>query len=308
MMKMRYLFGNAKWCWLMLVSLMVATSSQATGITKAAQAMNCQPDSLENNYQGTCPYASELYTSDPTFKKDMESALQNAGFAGLLGPDGILNGPENALEPVTAGDQAWLMGYACEKGNCGDNYLRFLYQPSEHRILGFYYNGKEHWIGGPRAVEAKLLRGNADTLSQETPPAAAISPDGPPANTIWEFTGNTGKTLWQACGGKSNSCSIIANTKYYVAVLNRKSAQECAFGDFYIAARDTSSWQQYETGTCSPDAYIRKGTINNGQYLSVDIGVNGVLVQQYPIGYWSMQKEFSGKRRPSWSKVKEKQQ
>ncbi|EPR4988543.1 hypothetical protein ACU6DH_002396 [Escherichia coli] len=96
--------------------------------------------------------------------------------------------------------------------------------------------------------------------------------------------------------------------KYYVAVLNRKSATGSAFGGFYVAAHDTSTWRQYDTGTCSTDAYIRKGNINNGQYLSVDIGINGVLVKKFLIGYRSMQKEFSGNRRPSWSKVKEKNQ
>lgn len=242
----------------------------------------------------------------------MESALQKAGIRNVLGPDGSLNGPEETLEPVTVGGRQWLQGSLCEQGNCGDHYLRFLYSPGTHQVLGFYVDGQARWVGKPPAEEAKLLRGNADAIAEKTPlpsalPAAPAAPaDGAPADTIWTFKGDGGKSLWQVCGGQNSSCTIIANTKYYVAVLNRKSATGCAFGDFYVAARDTASWQQYDTGTCSPDAYIRKGSINNGQYLSVDIGINGVLVKQFPIGYWSMRKEFSGSRRPSWSKVKEK--
>lgn len=165
-------------------------------------------------------------------------------------------------------------------------------------------------FGDAGDAEARILRRDVPdvTLVQQAPAVTAMPADGAPADTIWPFKGDGGKSLWQVCGGQNSSCTIIANTKYYVAILNRKSAHSCAFGDFYVAARDSSSWRQYDTGTCSPDAWIRKGSINNGQYLSVDIGVNNQVVQQYPIGYWSMKKEFSGSRRPSWSKVKEKNQ
>ncbi|EKT55829.1 hypothetical protein OO7_12679 [Providencia sneebia DSM 19967] len=70
----------------------------------------------------------------------------------------------------------------------------------------------------------------------------------------------------------------MGSTKHYVAVLNHKSASGCAFGDFYIVARTDGNWQQRDTGTCSPNAYVQKGTINNGQYSSVDIGVGGTIV------------------------------
>lgn len=299
--------------WLALGLLVVVNSTYAASRVKtAAQAVQCQPDTQENGYNGTCPYPADLYRADPVWKKDMESALQQVGIRDALGPDGSLNGPEETLEPVTVGGKQWLQGSLCEQGNCGDHYLRFLYSPGTHQVLGFYVDGQARWVGKPSAEEAKRLRGDADAIAEKTPlPSAppAVSADGSaPANTIWTFKGDGGTSLWQVCGGKNSSCTIIANTKYYVAILNRKSAHSCAFGDFYVAARASSSWQRYDTGTCSSDAWIRKGTISNGQYLSVDIGVNNQIVQQYPIGYWSMKKEFSGNRRPSWSKVKEKNQ
>ncbi|MGU7301668.1 hypothetical protein ACV2I9_24870, partial [Salmonella enterica subsp. enterica serovar Sandiego] len=190
-------------------------------------------------------------------------------------------------------------------------YLKILYIPSEHVVAGFYYNGGEEKMSGDAGdAEARILRRDVPDVApvQQAPAVTTTPADGAPVNTVWTFKGDGGKSLWQVCGGQNSSCTIIASTKYYVAILNRKSAHSCAFGDFYVAARDSASWQRYDTGTCSPDAWIRKGSINNGQYLSVDIGINGELVKQFPIGYWSMKKEFSGSRRPSWSKVKEKNQ
>ncbi|HEM8293267.1 TPA: hypothetical protein U2M59_002565 [Providencia stuartii] len=131
-----------------------------------------------------------------------------------------------------------------------------------------------------------------------TSPVSATSQ--PPKNTIWEYKGDGGKTLWQVCGSQNSTCRIVGSTKHYVAVLNHKSASGCAFGDFYIVARTDGNWQQRDTGTCSPNAYIQKGYINNGQYSSVDIGVNGTIIKRYPIGYWNQQKELSGKKRPRW--------
>src|SRR5699024_292879 len=88
----------------------------------------------------------------------------------------------------------------------------------------------------------------------------------PPKDTIWEYKGDGGKTLWQVCGSQNSTCKIVGSTKHYVAVLNHKSASGCAFGDFYILARTDGNWQQRDTGTCSPNAYVQKGYISNGQY------------------------------------------
>jgi len=292
----------------------LTTGVYAANIAKTAEdAMNCNPDAGDNdNGYGSCPFLGSIYDADPAFKKDLDDALKSAGLTGLTGKQGSMNGPDSGLIPVDVGGEKWLLGSVCERGNCGDHYLKILYIPSEHVVAGFYYNGgQEKMFGDVGDAEARVLRGDIqeEAPQQQAPAIAAATPaEGAPANTIWTFKGDRGKSLWQVCGGENSSCTIIANTKYYVAILNRKSAHSCAFGDFYIAARDTTSWKQYDTGTCSPDAYIRKGTINNGQYMSVDISINGVLVQQYPIGYWSMQKEFSGKRRPSWDKVKAKNQ
>ncbi|EOT7798552.1 inhibitor of vertebrate lysozyme family protein [Escherichia coli O5:H32] len=274
--------------------------------------MNCDPDAGDNDIgYGSCPFLGSIYDTDPAFKKDLDDALKSAGLTGLTGKQGSLNGPDSGLIPVDVGGEKWLQGSVCERGNCGDHYLKILYIPSEHVVAGFYYNsGEEKMFGDAGDAEARILRRDVPdvTLVQQALAVTATPADGAPADTIWTFKGDGGKSLWQVCGGQNSSCTIIANTKYYVAILNRKSAHSCAFGDFYVAARDSSSWRQYDTGTCSPDAWIRKGSINNGQYLSVDIGVNNQVVQQYPIGYWSMKKEFSGSRRPSWSKVKEKNQ
>ncbi|AMF88720.1 hypothetical protein MOX83_004748 [Escherichia coli] len=291
----------------------ISTGVYAAGVAKtAADAMRCDPDAGDNeNGYGSCPFLGSIYDADPVFKKDLDDALKSAGLTGLTGKQGSMNGPDSGLIPVVVGDEKWLLGSVCERGNCGDHYLKILYIPSEHVIAGFYYNsGEENMFGDVGDAEARLLRRDVPDVTpvQQAPALPVTHTDGAPADTIWTFKGDSSKTLWQVCGGQSSSCAIIANTKYYVAVLNRKSATGCAFGDFYVAARDTATWRQYDTGTCSADAYIRKGSINNGQYLSVDIGINGVLVKQFPIGYWSMQKEFSGNRRPSWSKVKEKNQ
>ncbi|AYQ10677.1 hypothetical protein MT283_002958 [Escherichia coli] len=293
---------------------LITTEVCAAGIAKtAADAMTCQPDAGNNkNGYGSCPFLGDVYDADPVFKKDLDDALKSAGLNGLLGRKGSMNGPDSGLIPVEVSGEKWLQGSVCERGNCGDHYLKILYIPAEHVVAGFYYNGgEEKMFGDVGDAETRVLRSDVqEAVPQQQAPAmaTAVSPDGAPANTIWTFKGEGGKSLWQVCGGQNSSCTIIANTKYYVAILNRKSAHSCAFGDFYVAARDSASWQQYDTGTCSPDAWIRKGSINNGQYLSVDIGVNNQLVQQYPIGYWSLQKEFSGKRRPSWDKVKAKNQ
>lgn len=307
-------FRKLKHAILISTLCLITTQVCAAGIARtAADAMTCQPDAggNENGY-GTCPFLGNVYDADPAFKKDIDDALNSAGIKGLLGQDGLMNGPDRGLVPVDIGGEKWLQGSVCERGNCGDHYLKILYIPSEHVVAGFYYNGgEEKMFGDVGSAEQKVLRSDVqeEAPQQQTPAmATATSPDGAPADTIWTFTGDDGKSLWHVCGGQNSSCTIIANTKYYVAILNRKSAHSCAFGDFYVADRDAASWHQYDTGTCSPDAWIRKGSINNGQYLSVDIGVNNQLVQQYPIGYWSMRKEFSGKRRPSWDKVKAKNQ
>jgi hypothetical protein len=69
--------------------------------------------------------------------------------------------------------------------------------------------------------------------------------------------------------------------------------------------KDELFWKQYDTGTCSPNAWIRKGSMNNGQYWTVDVGVGSEVVMQYPVEYWSLVRDFTGKDRPSWEKAKQ---
>ncbi|WP_025153726.1 hypothetical protein [Morganella morganii] len=128
----------------------------------------------------------------------------------------------------------------------------------------------------------------------------AVAANSSSEEAIWKIKGDNGKTLSQMCGGKNNTCRIVGQTRHYTAVLNNKSTSGCAFGDLYIVATTEQIWQQRDTGTCSPNAYIQKGTISNGQYSTIDIVVGGNTVMRYPIGYWSTQKEFSGKNKPRW--------
>jgi hypothetical protein len=68
MMKRVKLSTCAKW--LALGLLVVVNSSYAASRVKtAAQAIQCQPDTQENGYNGTCPYPADLYRADPVWKK-----------------------------------------------------------------------------------------------------------------------------------------------------------------------------------------------------------------------------------------------
>lgn len=305
---------------LLTTSLMAAGTgawaADTTVVKTAIQAMSCQSGGPDNNFNGNCPIPAELYKSDPVYKKDMETSLKAAGLTGLLGPDGSLNGPQSPMEPVQISGKTWLKSMACEANSCGYHYLNFLYQPDEHHLLAYYFDGQGTWVGKPNNEEASILTdgeiktgpGEAGTAPVAPAPVSApVSPDAPPPNTIWTFV-NNGTTLWQACGGQNSACVIVGNSKWYVAVLNRRSATGCAFGDFYVADRSSAAWHRYDTGTCSADAYIQQGSISHGQYSSVDILINGSLVKQFPIGYWSAQKSFSGGNRPSWSKTKQNSQ
>lgn len=128
----------------------------------------------------------------------------------------------------------------------------------------------------------------------------AIAANSSSTDAIWEAKGDNEIALSQACGGQNNTCRIVGQTKHYAAVLNNKSKSGCAFGDMYIVDLNSNIWVQGDTGTCSPNAYVQKSTINNGQYAAIDIVVGGNVVKRFPIGYWSAQKEYSGKNKPRW--------
>ena len=155
----------------------------------------------------------------------------------------------------------------------------------------------------------KALREDISPAMPVAPVATTTTNNAPPPNTIWSYTAGKGPTLWQVCGGAQNTCTIIANTKYYAAVVNQKPFGNCTRGDLYIVDRSgVGVWARVENMPCGPDSWIRKGSIKGGQYVSVDIGVGDKTVKQYPIGYWSDQKEFSGPNRPSWDKAKQNRQ
>ncbi|MFU0883325.1 hypothetical protein ACM26M_19050 [Kluyvera cryocrescens] len=291
-MKRKSFPASVKWGCLAMPLALVAPYGNAADFTTAVQAKQC---SVANN---TCPYPSDLKATDAVYKSSMEKILNGFKMGSLLKTGGELVGVETPLEPVQAFDMTWLKSTVCEPGNCGGHYFTYIYQPEKHVLLGYYFDGTGRYVGKPTLEVAAMLRG-------EAMPAAPAAQNTVPADTIWNFTAKNGDVLWNSCGGKQSSCVIVGNTKHIVAVLNHKSASGCALGDFYIVDRDTRSWQQRDTGTCSPNAWVRKGSINGGQYLSVDIGVGDETVIQYPIGYWSDQKEFSGPNRPSWEKAKQ---
>lgn len=166
----------------------------------AVQAMHCQPASTENGFNGNCPYPTDLYRSDPRYKKDITTSLKEARLAGLLGENATMTGPESPLEPVTIAGETWLLGSVCETNNCGDHYLNFLYQPAEHRVTGYYFDGQGHWVGQPGAEAIKLLRGS-ETAAPPLKPVA-VSPDAPPPNTIWTFTGEGVRHFGRPAAGK----------------------------------------------------------------------------------------------------------
>ncbi|TKJ90765.1 hypothetical protein EpCFBP13511_09760 [Erwinia persicina] len=293
---------SVKWGWLALsVALMAPTAALAAGKT-AVEARNCQPG---NN---TCPYPFDLYKTDEAYKKSFDEAMNQNGLPTMLDE---MNGPAGPMEPVKIDGKVYLKGFMCEEGNCGNHNLTFLYQPELQNFVGFYSNSKEgQWINTPSDGELKALRALVKGTAEptQTPVATTLSSDVPPPDTIWEFIRGNGDTMWKMCGGKQSTCTIVANTKYYVAVMNHKSANRCAFGDLYLVDRSTRVWTKADSVTCSPNAWIRKGSIKGGQYLSVDIGIGDTIVKQYPIGYWSAQKEFSGPNRPSWDKAKQNRQ
>ncbi|MWO00674.1 hypothetical protein GQN19_24370, partial [Escherichia coli] len=139
----------------------ISAGVYAAGVAKtAADAMRCDPDAGDNeNGYGSCPFLGSIYDADPVFKKDLDDALKSAGLTGLTGRQGAMNGPDSGLIPVVVGGEKWLLGSVCERGNCGDHYLKILYIPSEHVIAGFYYNnGEENMFGDVGDAEAQLLR------------------------------------------------------------------------------------------------------------------------------------------------------
>ncbi|MEQ5127750.1 hypothetical protein ABN225_13220 [Providencia alcalifaciens] len=127
-----------------------------------------------------------------------------------------------------------------------------------------------------------------------------VAANTPEAEALWGSEGDNGNSLFTECGGKNNTCRMVGLTKHYAAVLNNQSKSGCAFGDMYIVDLTDKVWVQADTGTCSPNAYIQQGTINNGQYSSVDIVMGGSVVKRYPIGYWSAKKAYSGANKPRW--------
>ncbi|MBB0874345.1 hypothetical protein G7N32_19375 [Escherichia coli] len=307
-MKRKYFPASVKWGWLVLSAALVAPTIAHADFKTAMDAKNCQPQA--NN----CPYPADLMKTDPKFKKSIETAMSWNGLVGLLGQEGALNGPQGPLEPLKIDGKDYLKGSMCADGDCGDHNLIFLYELDHGNFIGFYTNRNDgQWVNTPSDGEAKVLRslvkGEVTPAQNSTTASATPAPTAAPAKaapkTIWEVTGDDGRTLGDVCGGNKQTCTVVGSTKHIVAIWNHQSLNGCAFGDIYMVDKDELFWKQYDTGTCSPNAWIRKGSMNNGQYWTVDVGVGSEVVMQYPVEYWSLVRDFTGKDRPSWEKAKQ---
>ncbi len=132
-------------------------------------------------------------------------------------------------------------------------------------------------------------------------PTIAFSSEG----NAWVSVDNHNITLSDRCGN-GEKCSVIANTKYFAGVLNKTPTSSCALGELFIVDKSNMTYKQVDTGTCSSNAYVSKGTFPDKILESVDVVLNGERVKVYPIGQWSMAKDVKVNGMPSWDKGKPK--
>lgn len=106
-------------------------SHAAVKSEKITAAIDCTQASQENNYQGTCPYLSEVLKGDPNFRKI---------FLGTLSKYKIerLNGPEFPFETILINGEKYITGGECEAHNCGPHQYIFIYSLSKKTVSGIY--------------------------------------------------------------------------------------------------------------------------------------------------------------------------
>ncbi|WP_033576637.1 hypothetical protein [Dickeya chrysanthemi] len=245
-----------------------------------------------------CPYPSQLYKTDKNFATELNNNLKSIGIKDALSPDGLLNGVETPVDRYGDGKNFILVGHICGS-DCFTN-LKFLFDLNTKKMVSaLIESGKVTLMGNPTQDVVNFLLKDENVAIPKVQAIAAERND-IPANTIWSFKDPNGRVLWDICGGKQSTCNIVLAATNRVAIVNRKSTNGCALGDFYVVAKPEETWNQYDTGTCSSNAYFSQGTMNNGQYRTIDVRLNGELVKRFPVEYWSLVKSFSNGNRPKW--------
>lgn len=245
-----------------------------------------------------CPYTVDLYNSDKTFAAELSANLKSIGLEGAYSDDGYLNGVESQVNSYSNGKNTILVGSVC--GSDCFTFMKYLYDLSTLKMKSVLVDGGEVTLMGNPSQDMVIFLLKDEGVTIPKVPTATAERNDIPADTIWSLKDNNGRVLWDVCGGTQSSCAIVLSTTHMVAVVNRRSTSGCTLGEFYVVAKTENFWQQYDPGTCSTNAFFRVGTMNRGQYRTVDVILQGELVKQFPIEYWSMQKEFSGKNRPKW--------
>nr|WP_202552581.1 hypothetical protein [Enterobacter hormaechei] len=257
-----------------------------------------------------CPYPSELYKSDKAFAEALAGNLRTIGIKNAFTSTGALNGTESPIRSYKYNGDTVVTGTICAS-DCFTHF-NFIYDVVTKTAASAYIEGNKATLMGnpPKDITNFLLKDEnvaTTTIAPLAPKEKSVQKDDS-AKTIWDLKDNSGRLLGNVCNGKPGTCVIVMNTTNLVAVINHKSLNGCAMGDFYVVSRPEQFWSQYDTGTCSKDAIFAEGTMNNGQYRTIDVRLHGELVKQFPIEYWSLVKSFSGKNRPSWDKAKQNRQ
>lgn len=275
---------------LIVLTLCLSFSVKATPVEAAASCTD------------NCPYPSELYKSDKAFADALAGNLRAIGIKDAFTRTGALNGTESPVSSYKYKGDTVITGSICAS-DCFTHF-NFIYNVVTKTAASVYIEGDKATLMGkpPEDVTNFLLKDEniaTTTIAPLAPKGTSESGENS-AKTIWELKDKNGQLLGDVCAGKPGTCAIVMNTTNLVAVVNHKSLNGCAMGDFYVVSRPEQFWSQYDTGTCSRDAYFAEGTMNNGQYRTIDVRLNGELVKSFPIEYWSLAKSFSGSNRPKW--------
>ncbi|CAH3847556.1 hypothetical protein AI2697V1_3737, partial [Enterobacter cloacae] len=272
--------------------------------------VNATPMEVATTCTDNCPYPSELYKSDKAFAEALAGNLRTIGIKNAFTSTGALNGTESPIRSYKYNGDTVVTGTICAS-DCFTHF-NFIYDVVTKTAASAYIEGNKATLMGnpPKDITNFLLKDEnvaTTTIAPLAPKEKSVQKDDS-AKTIWDLKDNSGRLLGNVCNGKPGTCVIVMNTTNLVAVINHKSLNGCAMGDFYVVSRPEQFWSQYDTGTCSKDAIFAEGTMNNGQYRTIDVRLHGELVKQFPIEYWSLVKSFSGKNRPSWDKAKQNRQ
>ncbi len=127
---------------------------------------------------------------------------------------------------------------------------------------------------------------------------AGCDDDAPPKNSIWSYVNTADETLWKLCHGKENSCTLIADSKHFAAVVNNKPDDDCAAGNLYILEHKRTTFRRVDTGGCAAGTTLIKSTFPDNILTAVKVMNNNQLLKVYPIGQWSMRLDTAGDNVP----------